>query len=107
MSTPTSDLTTAKYLINSILSTRNAKRLISNIVYFYLNIKMTQFEYMRMKLDVIPDEIITQYKLYAISHHGWIYMEIQKGMYDLKQAGLLVNIELTCHLVIYGYVHVK
>ena len=34
---------------------------------------------------------------------GWIYIEIQKGMYGLPQAGLLVNIKLTKHLEKYSY----
>ena len=32
-----------------------------------------------------------------------VYTEIQKGGYGLKQAGILVNIELTCHLETHGY----
>ena len=46
VSTPTSDLTTAKCLINSITSTLNAKRICADIKDFYLNTRMEQFEYM-------------------------------------------------------------
>ena len=52
---------------------------------------MPTFEYMRMKLHDIPDEIINQYNLLALSTDGWVYMQIEKGMPGLKQAGKIAN----------------
>ena len=43
VSTPTSDLLTAKYLINSTLSTPGAKVLVVDIKDFYLNIEMERY----------------------------------------------------------------
>ena len=40
-----------------------------------------------MSLDIIPEEIITQYELRIIAVNGWVYMEIRKGMPGLRQAG--------------------
>ena len=60
VSTPTSYLTNVKCLISIILSMKKEKGLVADIKYFYLNTRMIQFEYMRMKLDIIPDENITQ-----------------------------------------------
>ena len=55
VSTPTSDLTTAKCIINSTLSTKNAKCMVVDIKDFYLNIEMKRYEHMKLKLDIIPD----------------------------------------------------
>ena len=56
VSTPTSDLTTAKCLVNSILSTTNAKGMCVDIKDFYHNIEMTRFEYMKVKEEITPEE---------------------------------------------------
>jgi hypothetical protein len=45
VSTPTADLTTAKLLFNSVISTPNAKFLAADIKYFYLNTEMARYEY--------------------------------------------------------------
>ncbi len=59
---------------------------------FYLNMPMERYEYVRLKLTDIPDEIITQYNLHAIATtNGYIDVEIRKGMYGLPQAGLLAQ----------------
>ena len=57
---PTSDLTTPKCLINSTLSTPNEKYLVADTKDFYLNKKMDQFEYMILKAEIPPQEIIEQ-----------------------------------------------
>ena len=33
-----------------------------------------EYEYIRMSLDIIPKEIITQYELRKIAVNGWVYM---------------------------------
>jgi hypothetical protein len=53
---------------------------------------MEEYEYMRLRLDIIPDEIIEQYNLRdLINNQGWVYIEIRMGMYSLPQAGILAN----------------
>jgi len=45
-----------------------------------------------MKLSDIPDEIVCDYNLRAKeTPDGSVYIEINKGMYGLPQAGLLAN----------------
>ena len=44
--TPNADITTAKFLFNSVISTEFAKFLGLNIKDFYLNTKMDEYEYM-------------------------------------------------------------
>jgi hypothetical protein len=39
----------------------------------------------------LPQKIIDKYGLLELAHGGCVYIEIQKGMYDLPQAGILAN----------------
>ena len=56
---------------------------------------MNRYEYMKLPLDINPEEIIQQYKLRNLAHKGFVYMEIQKGMYGLPQAGKMQMINLS------------
>ena len=58
---------------------------------------------MHLCLSEIPEEIFREYSLSQIQQGGWVYMEIQKGMPGLKQAGRLANDRLVHHLAKYGY----
>ena len=50
---------------------------------------------MRIPLKLITQEIIDTYDLKAlVDDQGWIYMRIEKGIYGLKQAGIIANKEL-------------
>ena len=60
-STPTADLTTVKLLLNSTISTPGAVFLGMDLANFYLNTTMPNPEYMRLRLDVIPEEIVIAY----------------------------------------------
>ena len=56
----------------------------TDISNMYLNTPLGCFEYMRMKLNNFPQEIIDEYKLNNIvNDNGWDYMEIQKALYGL------------------------
>ena len=83
VSTSKSDLTTTKCLMNSILSTPNAKGLCADVKDFYLYTEMKRFEYMKVKLKIFQEEIIDQHELTSIDHDGWMYIEKRKGMYAL------------------------
>ncbi len=66
---------------------------------FYLNMPMPIPEYMRLRLDVIPNKIIVAYNLWdLVTADGWVYIAIHKGMYSLSQAGILANQLLECRL---------
>ena len=102
--TPTADLLTVKLLINSIVSTPGAKFFTMDIKDFYLNTPMTRFEYMRLRLADIPEDVITHYQLQKIAApDGFIYCEIQKGMYGLPQAGIIAQELLIECLAKHGY----
>jgi hypothetical protein len=103
VSTKTAGLTTAKLLFNSTISTPGAKFMSMDVKNFYLNTPMARFEYMRLPMNLLPDEIKQQYKLQAVADDGWVYVEIRKGMYGLPQAGLLANKLLQERLATHGY----
>jgi hypothetical protein len=57
---PTMDLTTVKLLLNSVISTAGAKFMTIDIKDFYLNTPMSRYEYMRLKLSNLPNDIVNQ-----------------------------------------------
>jgi hypothetical protein len=59
---------------------------------------------MRVALKDIPTAIIECYGLEAIAVNGFVYCEINNGMYGLPQAGILANNDLVIRLEKYGYV---
>jgi hypothetical protein len=58
---------------------------------------------MKMQISCFPEEIIQKYNLNALAVGDWVYIEIRKGMYGLKQAGLLANQLLQTRLIPFGY----
>jgi hypothetical protein len=102
-STLTAGLTTAKILINSVISTLGANFLVIDIKNFYLNTPLGRFEYMVINLLSLPQETIDKYDLIELSQDGKVYIEIQKGMYGLPQAGILTNELLQRNLAKDGY----
>ncbi|KAL7474389.1 hypothetical protein ACHAW6_000364 [Cyclotella cf. meneghiniana] len=52
---------------------------------------MERPEFMHLKLDLLPTEIIDSYGLLNKEINGWVYVRIEKGMYGLPQAGILAN----------------
>jgi hypothetical protein len=106
--TPTADLLTVKLLLNSIISTPNAKFMTMDIKDFYLNTPMAQYEYMRLRLADMPEDVIVHYRLNEIvTPEGYIYCKIQKRMYGLPQAGIIAQQLLEEHLQKDGYCQSK
>ena len=58
---------------------------------FYYGTAMVRYEYMKLALACIPDEIIEQYSLRTLSSDSWVYLDTLKGMPGLKQAGRIAN----------------
>jgi hypothetical protein len=96
-------LTTAKILINSVISTLGAKFLVIDITNFNLNTPLRRFEYMVIKLSSLPQETIDKYSLIDLAQDGKVYTEIQKCMYGFPQAGILANELLQRNLANDGY----
>jgi hypothetical protein len=102
-STRTAGLTTAKILINSVISTKDAQFMVIDINNFYLSTPLGRFEYMAINLAPLPQETIEKYDLNELTHNGKVYIEIQKDMYGLPQAGILANELLQRNLAKDGY----
>jgi hypothetical protein len=58
---------------------------------------------MVINLSSLPQETIEKYDLLELSQDGKVYIEIQKGMYGLPQAGILANKLLQRNLDNDGY----
>eukprot|EP00804_Cyclotella_cryptica_P001905 CCRYP_007349-RA/>CCRYP_007349-RA protein AED:0.39 eAED:0.41 QI:0/0/0/1/0/0/2/0/360 len=77
---PTADMIMVKILLNSVISTVNARFMAIDIKDFYLNTPMERPEYMRLKLADIPAAIIELYHLRDIARDGYVFVRIQKGI---------------------------
>lgn len=59
---------------------------------------------MQMCYDILPQEIIDAYNLNeVVTSNGWVYIEIRKDIYGLRQAGLLANKLIVQRLDKFGY----
>ncbi len=102
--TPTADMTLVKTFFTSVISTKKAKCVMADIKDFYLNTPMKRYEYMRLKITDIPEEVIEYYNLRSIvTEDGYVYCEIQKGMYGVPQAGIIAQELLQERLAKVGY----
>ena len=107
-SAPTASVFTAKCVFNSVVSTPGSRFLLADIKHLYLNNILLDPEFMRIPLKIIPQEIIDTYDLKSlVDDQRWIYMRIEKGMFFLKQAGIIANQELVKHMAPFVYHLVK
>jgi hypothetical protein len=97
VSTKTADLTTAKLLINSIISTPNAQFLTAKLI--------PRYEYMLVPIWMLPDAIIEQYVLrpFSITDTSTSKFDVA-GMYVLPQTGrILANNQIVDFLQPHRY----
>ena len=92
-----------KLLLNSAVLTNGAKFFTIDIKNFYLNTPMERFEYMRLKMEDIPENVIEKYELKAKEEDGEGYVETRKGTYGLPQAGILAQLFFEKQLKKKGY----
>jgi hypothetical protein len=104
-STKTAELVTTKIHLNTVVSTPNGKYATTDIKDFYLNSPMKEcdYVYMRIPLTSIPLVIQQLYNVAPLIVNGYVYVQVRKGMYGLKQAGKLANDLLVENLAPYGY----
>jgi hypothetical protein len=106
--TPMADLLRVKMLLNSIISMPNAKFMTIDIKDFYLNTPMKQYEYFRMKLDLIPKDVINKFDLHnKVDTNGNVHCEVRRRMYGLPQAGIIAQELLETRLLKAGYTQLK
>ncbi len=102
--TPTADLLTVKLLLNSIVSTMNAKFFTMVIKDFYLNTPLKRYEYIRLKMSNIPADVIAHYNLmYIATPEDHVHCEVRQGMCGLPQAGIIAQELLEEYLEAEGY----
>jgi hypothetical protein len=101
--TKTGSVELVKTLLNSVISRPGARFTCFDLKNFYLGTPLDRPEHVRIKLTDIPQEFIDEYGLEDYAHNGWVYFEITKGVYGLKQAGKLANDLLTTRLEAHGY----
>ena len=65
--TPTAEMLLVKIMLNSVVSTPGARFMSIDIKNFYLATPMKRYEYIKLKLNTLPDKIIREYKLANIA----------------------------------------
>ena len=61
----------------------------------YLKTPLQEYQYMRFNINMITQEVIDHYGLQnKVTKDGWVYCEIHKAIYGLKESGKLANIKL-------------
>ena len=104
VATPTAEMLVANILFNIFISTKDAKFMTINISNFYLNSPLRRPEFVKIKINNIPEEIIKEYKLRdKVTPTGHVYIMVTKCMYGLPQAGLIANKLLEKRLNKHGY----
>ena len=101
-STETAGLETTKMLLNSVVSTPNAKFACFDIRNMCLNTKLPSPECMRIQRNMIPDEVMEEYNVEQyLDNEGHAYVEITGAMHGLAQSGYLANQDLIKNLAKY------
>ncbi len=102
--TPTADILTVKLLLNSVVSTVGVEFMTIDIKNFYLNTPLHRYEYLRLKLNELPDDVIEEYDLKdKETTNGYVFVEVRKGIYGLPQARILEQKLLKEQLIEHGY----
>ena len=81
--TKTDSLNLLKLVINIVLSSKDAKYVTFDIYNFYLQTRLDRPEYVCIKLSDIPQDFIDEYDLLDSVQDGWVYFEINHGVYGL------------------------
>ena len=50
---------------------------------------MEKFQYMKIPVKYFTPEICSEYNIHNLTYNGYVHIEIRKGMYVLKEAGIL------------------
>jgi hypothetical protein len=76
--TPTAEMLVAKLSFNSVISTPNAKFIMTmDISNFYLMMPLKRPEYIQIRLSDVPEEIVQEYKLREkVNDKGMIHMKV-------------------------------
>ena len=102
--THSASMETIKCQLNNIVSTKGAKAACGDISNMYLGSDLPEAEYVRFLLSLIPEEIIIAYNLRDMAtSDGYVYAQVNKAWYGLKQAGKIAHDDLVQRLSEAGY----
>jgi hypothetical protein len=108
---PAVGITDTKLHLNSTISDakHGARYCTGDLKDFFLVSEMKIFQYMRVHRRYVPREVIDEYGLTDdyFDSKGYVYLEIRKGMYGLKEAAILAYDQLKAHLAPHGYAPVR
>ena len=62
----------------------------------------SKFQYLRVHIKDIPPEVLEEYDVRP-DKFGYVYLEFRRGMYGLKEAGIIAFKQLVRKLVPDGY----
>ena len=86
------------------MQTNGARFMSCDIKDYFLATLMAHPDFMKISLKYFPEDIIKKYNLMQlVDSNGYVYIQINKGMYGLKQAAVLAFDQLTTRLHIAGY----
>ena len=111
-SSPAISMLVAKLHINSPISdAKNGARYLGlAIKNFYLGTPMSYCQYIHVRPSIIPKEVWDDHRYnIPIADNGYIYLEIRRSMYGLKEAGifafnqLVKKLKATCRLRIHAF----
>ncbi len=102
VSARTASLETVKMLIHSVVSSNKKWRTL-DIAALGTPLPPSRYEYIRISIKMIPDEIMKRYHLYGMERTCFVYFEIRRCMYGHPQAGRLSQIRLIDHLARHSY----
>ena len=91
VSTPTVSLELVNLVVYRVLSRQNAQFSAFDIKNYYLDTPMEKPEYVRVKLEYLPQEYIEEYHQLENKRHRWVDFVIFRGCYGLPQSGKLSN----------------
>mmetsp|Transcript_11265 Transcript_11265/g.15885 ORF Transcript_11265/g.15885 Transcript_11265/m.15885 type:complete len:463 (+) Transcript_11265:115-1503(+) len=102
---PAATMLETKLLINSVIfeAWKGARFLSLDLKDFFVATPMHRPEFMKIPLKYIPTDIMKRYNVKSLVIDGYIYVQINKGMYRLKQAAILAYNNLVSKLETYGY----
>ena len=107
---PAANLLETKILVNSVISdTESGARFMSlDIKDFFLQSTLPEKEYLRIHKKYFTEYFLELYDLKdKINADGYVYCEIVKGMYGLKQAAILAYKKLKNILEEAGYIQIE
>jgi hypothetical protein len=105
-SSPTVSMLDAKLHLNSTIldAKHGARHLGLDIKNYFLGTPVAYYQYMRVQQSVIPQEVWDDPRSdIQIAADGYVYLEIRRNMYGLKEAAIIAFNQLVQKLVPAGY----